>query len=37
MAAGYTDVTLGSDYGGELTVTDPDGQQVLIVPTEPSD
>jgi hypothetical protein len=31
-AAGYADVTLSEEFGGELTVTDPDGQNVLVLP-----
>lgn len=31
-AAGHTDVVVTDDFGGELTVTDPDGQHVLVQP-----
>lgn len=31
-AAGYAGVSLSDDFGGELTVTDPDGVSVLIQP-----
>lgn len=31
-AAGYADVSVSEQYGGELRVTDPDGQSVLIQP-----
>lgn len=30
MAAGHTEVTLSDEFGGELTVIDPDGQKVLV-------
>lgn len=32
IAAGHADATVTDDFGGELTVTDPDGQRVLVVP-----
>lgn len=35
-AAGFADATVPDEYGGELTVTDPDGQSVLIQPVESS-
>lgn len=31
-AAGYDDVRVTEEFGGELTVTDPDGQRVLVQP-----
>lgn len=34
-AAGHADVDLTEDYGGELTVTDPDGRKVLVQPERP--
>jgi hypothetical protein len=36
-AAGYPDVTVSDDFGGELTVTDPDGQKVHVGPVAPND
>ncbi|MGH3487754.1 MAG: VOC family protein [Actinopolymorphaceae bacterium] len=36
VAAGHADVTLSDEYGGELTVTDPDGQKVLVQPVASS-
>jgi hypothetical protein len=32
IAAGYSDVAVSSEFGGELTVTDPDGRKVLVQP-----
>lgn len=32
IAAGHTETTLSDDFGGELTVIDPDGQRVLVQP-----
>jgi len=32
LAAGHTEVTLSEGFGGELTVIDPDGQEVLVQP-----
>ncbi|HEY8791107.1 MAG TPA: hypothetical protein VIM10_18520 [Actinopolymorphaceae bacterium] len=32
IAAGHTDVTVSDEFGGELTVIDPDGQKVLVQP-----
>jgi hypothetical protein len=34
VAAGHHDVTLSDEFGGELTVTDPDGQRVLVQPVQ---
>lgn len=31
-AAGHADITLSDEFGGELTMTDPDGQSVLVQP-----
>jgi hypothetical protein len=36
VAAGHEDVTVTDDHGGELTVTDPDGQKVLVQPVHAS-
>lgn len=32
IAAGHADVTVSGEFGGELTVIDPDGQKVLVQP-----
>lgn len=36
IAAGHADVTISDEFGGELTVTDPDGQKVLVQPVPPA-
>jgi hypothetical protein len=35
-AAGHPDVSVSDEFGGQLTVTDPDGQKVTVLPVAPS-